>query len=118
MALLDNVASLVYSAANGIGGTTWDITLKKAGSATVDAYGGTTPGATTDATGRGFIEDYTATARQMGGIPITDRKITIFAASMSASPEVGDTVTAESADYQIITVQRDPAAATWVCQAR
>lgn len=118
MALLDNVAGIVYSAANGVGGTTWDITLKKASAATVDAYGGTAPGSTTDTAGRGFIEDYTATARQMGGIPIADRKITIFAASMSATPEVGDTVTAESSDYQIITVQRDPAAATWVCQAR
>jgi hypothetical protein len=117
MALLDEIAGLVYSAANGVGGTTWDITLKKRGAATVDAYGGYTQ-ATTDTTGRGFIEDYTATARQMGGIPITDRKVTLFAASLSADPAVGDTVTAEGADYEIITVQRDPAAATWVCQAR
>lgn len=118
MALLDEIAGTVYSAANGIGGTTWDITLKKLGAATVDAYGGTTPGATSDSTCRGFIEDYTTTARQMGGIPLTDRKITLFTASMSADPAVGDTLTAEGTDYEIITVQRDPAAATWVCQAR
>lgn len=117
MALLDEIAGLVYNAANGVGGTTWDITIKKAGAASVDAYGAYTQ-STSSTTGRGFIEDYTAAARQMGGIPITDRKITLFAASLSVTPEVGDTLTAESADYQIISIERDPAAATWVCQAR
>jgi hypothetical protein len=34
MAILDNISGIVYAAVNNVGGTTWDVTLKKKGAAT------------------------------------------------------------------------------------
>ena len=119
MALLDQIADLVYAAASPVGGTTWDVTVKQKGAATVDAYGGFTA-STTDYTGRGFLEDYTDAARQMGGIALTDRKALLFTPSFTAGlvPAAGDMLTVESSTYEVISVARDPAAATWTLQVR
>jgi len=117
MALLDGLAATIYGAAGNIGGTTWDMTLKKKGAATKDAYGGFTQ-TTTDYTGRGFLEEYSDLARVAGGVPHTDRKAVLFASSFTVEPEAGDLLTAESTDFEIVSVSRDPAAATWTLQVR
>ena len=118
MALLDSLPETIYNAVNGLGGTTWDMTITKPGAVTKDAYGGTTRAAGTATTGRGFVEDYSDGARAQGGIPISDRKAILLAFSFSVDPAAGDTLTAEGADYTIVSVSRDPAEATWVCQVR
>jgi hypothetical protein len=119
MALMDEIADIVYNAVNPIGGDNWDITLKVKAAATKDAYGVTTQ-STTSYTGRGFLEDYSDAQRLAGGFPSTDRKIILFDSSFTAGidPAAGDIITAESTDYEIITIKRDPAEATWECRAR
>lgn len=119
MALIDQISAIVYAAANNVGGTTWDVTLKKKGAATADGNGGYTQ-STTSYSGRGFIEEYSDAARALGGIPLTDRKAILFDASFTAGidPEAGDVLTAEATDYEIVKVSRDPAEATWTCQIR
>jgi hypothetical protein len=118
-AILDQVAAIVYAAAGNLGGTTWDVTVKQKGAATVDAYGGFTA-SSTDYTGRGFLEDYTDAARQMGGIPLTDRKALLFTSSFTSGlvPAAGDMLTVEGSTLEIISVKRDPASATWALQVR
>jgi len=118
MALLDNLPETIYNGVNSLGGTAWDMTLSKRGAATKDAYGATSRAADTDYSGRGFVEDYSDAARAQGGIPISDRKAILLAFSFSVDPAAGDTLTAESVDYTIVSVARDPAEATWVCQVR
>lgn len=119
MALMDEIADIVYNAVNPIGGDNWDVTLKVKAAATKDAYGVTTQ-STTSYTGRGFLEDYSDAQRLAGGFPSTDRKIILFDSSFTAGidPAPGDLITAESTDYEIITIKRDPAEATWECRAR
>ena len=119
MALMDEIADIVYNAVNPIGGDNWDITLKVKAAATKDAYGVTTQG-TTSYTGRGFLEDYSDAQRLAGGVPSTDRQFILFDSSLTAvlDPAAGDIITADSTDYEIITIKRDPAEATWECRAR
>ncbi len=117
MAVLDGLPLIIYNAAQGLGGTAWDVTLTKAGAITKTATGGFTT-AETEYTGRGFLEEYSDLARQQGGFGLTDRKITLFAYSFSADPAVGDVLTVESTDYEIVTAQRDPSESIWICRAR
>lgn len=119
MALLDGLPDLIYNAVNGIGGTSWDMSLKKKAAAVRDQYGGFSQ-ATTTYTCRGLVEDYSEVARQSGGINMTDRKVTLFDSSFSSDvePAVGDLITAEGTDREIVSVSRDPAGATWTLQVR
>lgn len=119
MALLDDIADIVYNSVNSVGGTTWDMTITVKGEATKDAYGVTTQ-STTSYTGRGFLDDYSDAQRLAGGFPLTDRRITLFDSSFTAGidPAPGDLITAESTDYEIVSIKRDPAEATWECRAR
>ena len=65
----------------------------------------------------GFIDDYNDFAR-LSGVPATDRKITILAASTTVVPAQGDRITIEGNTYDAIAVSRDPATATYEIQAR
>lgn len=69
---------------------------------------------------RGFIDDYTDRELEASGITAEDRRITLLGASITGGqiPERNDEITIESRTYKIIRVQRDPAAATYTCQAR
>lgn len=73
----------------------------------------------------GFTEDYSELYKTQAGIPATDLKVCIFAASLQAgiAPAKQDQVMITgplpggSNWYQIRDVRTDPATALWTCQA-
>lgn len=83
-----------------------------------DGQGGYTSGPPVEHLCKALVEDYSDFRRSALGIPANDRKIIILAASVAAPPAVGHTIRAEGRDWQIITLSRDPAAATWEVQGR
>ena len=69
---------------------------------------------------RGFVADYTAIEMQNTLIQRGDRKVVLLGASIASAqtPATDDKVTIDGATYRIITVNSDPAKATYTCQAR
>jgi hypothetical protein len=84
---------------------------------TPDGQGGQTLNYGTPVAAKGFVDTYSDFAR-LSGVPATDRKIIILAASTTAVPKQGDRVTIEGRTYDIIAVNKDPASATYELQAR
>lgn len=69
---------------------------------------------------RGLIEDYNETLMSLTQINVGDKRIMLLGGTLPSTivPSTGDYITIESNSYTIISVQRDPAAATYTCQAR
>ena len=69
---------------------------------------------------RGFIDDYDASQIDGTLIKMDDHKVTIIGGTLPAGviPVQNDHVFIEGTTYEIIRVKRDPAAATYTCQAR
>lgn len=69
---------------------------------------------------RGFIDSYTDDQINNTTILRNDRQITLIGNSIEGLqiPATGDIITIEGSAFDIINVTRDPAAATYVCQAR
>lgn len=69
---------------------------------------------------KGMVDDYTD--GQIDGmlVQVGDRIVLLIGNSIDglAVPEPGDGVTIEGVRYFVVRVKRDPAAATYVCQAR
>jgi hypothetical protein len=85
-----------------------------------DSTAGTQPNETTH-TCRGFIDDYKKGEVDGTLVLVGDKKILLIGDSISPAvvPEPGDAITIEGEDYRITNpVERDPAAATYVCQGR
>ena len=80
------------------------------------------PGTPTTQTspGNGFISDYDDTNIDGTLVKKGDREILILGASLPTGviPDEDDRITIEGSTYNIIRIRRDPAAATYVCQAR
>lgn len=83
-----------------------------------DGQGGYTSGPPTEHPCKALVDDYSDMRRSALGIPANDRKIIILAATLTVSPAVGHTLRAEGRDWQIVSLSRDPAAATWEVQGR
>lgn len=83
-----------------------------------DGQGGSKPGPPVEHPCKALVDDYSDFRRSALGIPAKDRKIIILAATVDVAPAVGQAIRAEGRDWQIISLSRDPAAATWECQAR
>jgi hypothetical protein len=67
---------------------------------------------------KGFVDSYEAFRVDGTIIQSGDRKITLLGASVSVAPEVNDSIFIEGRDWLVINVARDPAGATYECQAR
>lgn len=69
---------------------------------------------------RGFVEDYKDFFIDGAIIQRGDRKITLLADTVAsgAVPETGDKLVIEGTTQIIVNVARDPAGATYTCQAR
>lgn len=115
MSILDSIPQIVADATAGVAR---DITYHKPGEPTSDGWGGWTPGTPQDIACKGIVDDYSAVARSVAGIPANDRRIIIFAATLAHTPKPNETLTAEGRTWTIIAVNRDPAAATWEIQVR
>lgn len=74
----------------------------------------------TDYACRGFVESYTA--REIDGTLVrdSDRKVILLGGSLpdDIDPRPGDRVNIEGETWKVVRVERDPAGATFTCQAR
>ncbi len=113
-----DIAKIVNDA---LGSGLLDATLTKVTGTTRQANrtGGTVE-STTSHTCKGVMEDYTA--RQIDGtiVQVGDRRVLLLGASISpaAVPEANDRITIEGETLYVLRVERDPAAAAYVCQVR
>lgn len=69
---------------------------------------------------KGFIQDYSASQFDGTSIMKGDRKVILLGGTLPSNvvPTPGDEVTIEGKKYDVVTVKRDPAAATYELQAR
>lgn len=94
--------------------------LKVPGEPTSDGQGGWIPGSPISYSCMALVDDFSDFRRNALGIPGSDRKIIVLAATLPSgvAPAVGHTITAEGRDWHIVGVSRDPAAATYELQGR
>ena len=67
---------------------------------------------------QGWIDDYAERDRDGTLVQVNDRRVFILCASLDITPSTADSVTVDGVSYSIISVQRDPAGAAFVIQAR
>jgi hypothetical protein len=69
---------------------------------------------------RGFVESYDTKDQGAGSIvQVGDRKITLLGATLGGLvPVPSSEIDIEGDTYTVVDVQRDPAAATYLCQSR
>jgi hypothetical protein len=81
--------------------------------------GGTNP-TTTSHTAKGFLDDYKDFQIDGTIVQRGDRMVVLLGASIdpAAVPTAGDRVTIEGESFNIVNVERDPAAATYTMQVR
>ena len=98
------------------------LTLTKvtAGTPTAGSLTGGSNPTTADSAARGILDDYRAVQIDGELIQRGDRKVLILGATITPAvvPEPGDRVTIEGATFNVVRVERDPAAATYTCQVR
>lgn len=85
----------------------------------LDPTAGTAPSTSTFSC-RGFLDEYADDQFDGTSVLRGDRKALLLGGTLPASvaPQPGDRVKIEGRTFSIVNVQRDPAAATYVCQAR
>lgn len=116
MSLLDDgsIAAIIHGATNSL--LMYNVSLhRRAAGADAD---GNPNGAVTDYTMRGFVSAFSAYRRAEMGIPDTDASITLLQHEAPATPKSGDEVTAQGVRYVVLTVDKDPAGATWALHGR
>ena len=81
----------------------------------LDDYGDPTTTVVTTYNCQGFVDNFSVFYLAQAGIPLTDIKWNIFAASLTGSlvPQKDDQVQFREQWYQIRTVNTDPAQALW-----
>lgn len=116
MSLLDDgsIAEIVFDATSDL--LMYDVTLHKRAEG-FDADG-VPNGAFTPYTLRGFIGAFSAFRRSTEAIPDSDVQVTLLQHAAPAAPETGDEITASGSRFVLLSVQRDPASATWDVHAR
>lgn len=119
--LLDLIATQVASALTSAGLTLPATLIKVTPGDRVPGRvsGGTNP-TTTSYAAQGLVDSYATALIDGTLIQENDRKILLLGASITsgAIPTNGDQITIEGGTYRVINVSRDPAAATYICQAR
>jgi hypothetical protein len=91
-----------------------------AGSDTLDAHGDPTAAAPDVWTVEGFEDEFSDFSRAQAGIPATDFKVCIFAASSVPAgfvPQEGDLVNLGRGWASLRKAATDPAIVLWTCQA-
>lgn len=118
MGVLDRLPAIVNGALGSL--VFSDGVLKVPADAESDGQGGFIPGTPVSKTCKVLVDDFSDYRRQALGVPANDRKIIVLAASIEdgAVPAPGYIVTAQGRDWSVVSVVRDPAAATYELQAR
>jgi len=114
MSILDSLPGIISSALSDM---FRDATLTRVGPGASDGRGGYTETTTTDAC-KGLVTEYTAWQRQALGIPASERKILLLAATLTAAPKPGDRVTIQGKAWSVVDVTSDPANATYECRSK
>ena len=115
MALLDGGLKQVIGSA--LGGFLLDCTLHIF--ATVDdGMGGLNEVETGTFAAKGVVEQYSEFYRASLGIPETDSKIIMLQNGVDAEPTIRDQVTIRGTRWAIVSIDQDPAQASWNFQAR
>lgn len=121
MSILDGeLAGIIFDALEGAD-LPYDLVLtREIPGSTEPPYSPWSPGPPTIQTHncRGLVDDYRADQRDGTLILSNDRKVLILAPSLSITPVPGDKITARGVVYTAITVQADPALATFTVQVR
>lgn len=108
--------------ADAIGPGVLDATLTKevAGNRTEGSLTGGMNAVPTNYGCRGFVDDYSASQIDGTLIRENDHKVTLLGGTLPSGviPQQGDEILIEGTTYEVIKVKRDPAAATYTCQAR
>lgn len=73
---------------------------------------------TVDYACRGFVDDFDASWRAGSLIQAGDVRVIIVANTLAVEPVAGDLITVRDKTYVAVSVQADPAGATWQIQAR
>jgi hypothetical protein len=115
MGLLDGGLAAIVG--NALDFLLLDGTLRRETSTTVDEHGAPVATAVVTFAFRGFDDVYDAAYRARAGIPATDIKICIPAASLATTPRQDDKLTIRGVWYQARAVVSDPARALWEIQA-
>lgn len=102
----------------GLGSLVFDAVLTKSRPSTRGDLTGGVNSVTTEYKGKGFVDDYENSRIDGTIIQVGDRKVVLLGASFSVKPETDDTVLIEGDTWTIVRVTRDPAGATYECQAR
>ena len=66
----------------------------------------------------GWIDNYTQLDHVDSAVQINDRKAFVLCSSLDITPTTADQFKLGGVSYSIVNVQRDPASAAWVLQAR
>ena len=116
MSILDDLPGIVSDA---LGDLFSDAVLTVTATGESDGQGGFLPGRDDPVTCKALVDKY-SDYRHAAGIPATDRKIIVLAASLPAGivPAVGGRICAQGRTWTIQRVDRDPASATYELQAR
>jgi hypothetical protein len=114
MGLLDG--DIADAIAGGLAGLLLTGTLQKTTVTGRDSYGDPIYTTSTAAV-QGFLDTYSAIMIAAAGIPATDTRIILIAGLCDAAPAIADKVTLGGVTYQIRNIARDPANATYDCQA-
>lgn len=114
-----NIAQLIN---NALGNAVFDQTLIKRSSTQSTVNRTKQEIVTSPYPCKGFIDEFTDDYINLTNIKKSDRKIVILGASLAAGiiPEPGDGIIAEGITFTIVPdgIVRDPAGATFTCQAR
>lgn len=114
MSFLDDIAPAVFDAlALDFRPATLEVETGRA----PDGRGGFEPAFTAQPC-RAIVDDYSLARRAMVGIPADDRAITVLGHGLTTPPAPGGRITIEGRPWLIVSVSRDPAAATYELQVR
>jgi len=110
------IAKRVYAGFKGklLSGTLRRVSPDESGG--LDEFGDPSSQSVATWTCQGFLDEYSEFIRAQAGIPDTDLKINIFAASLPSGvrPLQGDQVQFRGTWYQLRNADTDPAQALWV----
>lgn len=111
--------SLAKAIGNGLKGLFYDATLTRTTVTGGDPYD---PGSGTTTTEtfacQAFEDTYSTFERQNTLIQAGDVKVVVLATTLATTPTTADKITTRGVTRSIVSVERDPAGATWTCQVR
>lgn len=107
---------IARTVASALRGVAYDLKLRVFVSSAYDPISGTTVTVYNDHVAKGWIDTYSdmQIATSGNSIARTDRRVTILAPTLAATPTLNDKVTIDGTDRAVDGVEQDAAGATWI----